>query len=39
LPSPLTDAAATVIADVGYLVGGERPGRTTTADVELLRPR
>jgi hypothetical protein len=38
LPSPLTDGAAIVVGDVGYLVGGEGPGRATTANVEVLKP-
>jgi N-acetylneuraminic acid mutarotase len=38
LPGPLTDAAAIVIDHTGYLLGGEGPGRTTTANVELITP-
>jgi N-acetylneuraminic acid mutarotase len=39
LPAPLTDAAATVVSGTAYLVGGEGPGRATTANVETLTPR
>ena len=38
LPAPLTDAGVAVIGGVGYFVGGEGPGRATTASVEVLRP-
>jgi hypothetical protein len=37
LAASLTDGAAVVIGDRGYLVGGEGPGRATTASVEILR--
>jgi N-acetylneuraminic acid mutarotase len=39
LPAPLTDGATVVIDEIGYLVGGEGPGRATTSHVEILRSR
>ena len=38
LPGPLTDGAATIVHGAAYLVGGEGPGRTTSAGVEVLHP-